>query len=96
VHTLFYPPVPSVRTVKDVEKAVLRLLDETELELTPSNIGRNTGYSGGYVRQECNRMAKQGLLKKDDAGTNPFYSISDRGQAYLDGELDPDDLDTDE
>jgi DNA-binding transcriptional regulator PaaX len=82
--------------VRDVEREILRILSKSELSLTPSNIAKNTGYSGGYIRKECNRMAKQGLLQKDDAGTNPFYSISDRGRAYLEGELDQDEFDSEE
>ena len=74
-------------TVRDVEKAVLQLLVDSDLELTPSNIARNTGYSGGYVRKECNRLAEVGLLEKENAGSNPFYSITGRGRAYLGGEL---------
>ena len=79
--------------VKDVEKAILGLLKNAELELTPSNIARNTGYSGGYIRRECNRLSSLDLLEKDDTGSNPFYSITDRGRAYLSGELDAGDLD---
>lgn len=74
--------------MKDVERAILQLLNKTELELTPSNIARNTGYSGGYARKECNRLASLGLLDKDSTGSHPFYSINDRGRAYLAGELD--------
>jgi DNA-binding transcriptional regulator PaaX len=81
--------------VKDVEKAVLRILEDSELELTPANIAKNAGYSRGYIRQECTRMESLGLLKKNDTGSHPFYSISDKGRAYLAGELEEEELNVD-
>jgi len=73
---------------KDVEKAILSLLAETGLSLTPTNIAKNTGYSSGYVRKESNRMAGEGLLQKEDEGGHPFYSITEKGQQYLDDDID--------
>ena len=70
---------------KDVEKAILNLLTESGLSLTPSNIAKNTGYSGGYIRKECNRMAELGLLEKEDEGGHPFYSVTEKGRKYLAG-----------
>lgn len=70
----------------DVQRAVLRLLAENELQLTPNNIARNTGYSAGYVRKQCVSLAEEGYLDRDDDGTNPFYEITRAGRTYLDGE----------
>lgn len=69
----------------DVQRAVLRLLAENRLQLTPNNIARNTGYSAGYVRKQCVELSEAGYLARDD-GTNPFYGITPEGRAYLDGE----------
>ncbi|WP_245154564.1 winged helix-turn-helix domain-containing protein [Halorussus marinus] len=71
---------------KDVEKAILRLLAESDLSLTPTNIAKNTGYSGGYIRKECNRMSKENLLEKEDEGGHPFYSVTEKGRMYLAGD----------
>jgi DNA-binding IclR family transcriptional regulator len=71
----------------DAEQAILTLLQESELSLTPSNIAYNTAYSGGYVRKLCNSMAKAGYLEKDDTRGNPFYSITENGLAYLESEF---------
>jgi len=78
---------------KDVEKAILSLLADSELSLTPTNIAKNTGYSSGYIRKECNRMAGEGLLQKEDEGGHPFYSVTEMGQQYLAGDLDVSELD---
>jgi len=42
-------------------------------------------YSRTYVSQRCRKLVKHGLL--DDLG-NGVYTISERGEKYLDGELD--------
>ena len=73
---------------KDVEKAILSLLTESGLSLTPTNIAKNTGYSSGYMRKECNRMSSEGLLEKEDEGGHPFYSVTEKGRQYLSGDLD--------
>lgn len=73
---------------KDVEKAILSLLAESGLSLTPTNIAKNTGYSSGYVRKECNRMAEENLLDKEDEGGHPFYSVTEKGQQYLAGDVE--------
>lgn len=67
----------------DVERAVLRLLAESDLQLTPNNIARNTGYSAGYVRKQCLQLSEGGYLERDDEGTNPFYAITEPGREYL-------------
>lgn len=51
--------------------------------LTPDNIAKNTGYSNGYIRRECNRLAKEGALEKDAEGSSPFYTIIETGEKYL-------------
>ncbi len=70
----------------DVQRAVLRLLAESGLQLTPNNIARNTGYSAGYVRKQCVELSEAGYLARDDDGTNPFYQITPKERTYLDGE----------
>ncbi|MCU4743371.1 helix-turn-helix domain-containing protein [Natronoglomus mannanivorans] len=74
--------------MKDVERAILRLLADSELSLTPNNIAKNTGYSNGYIRRECNRLADLGALEKDAEGSNPFYTITEEGKTYLKGNID--------
>lgn len=41
--------------------------------------------SGSHVSRRCRKLAEHGLLR--DLG-NGVYAITDRGEAYLDGELD--------
>jgi DNA-binding IclR family transcriptional regulator len=69
--------------MKQAEKAVLRVLDESELWLSASNIARNVGYSKGYVRSLCKDMVKEDYLEIDDSGGNPFYRITNEGSDHL-------------
>ena len=91
-----YLDMPPSGEPKDVEKAILGLLAETGLSLTPSNIAKNSGYSGGYIRKECNRLASAGFLEKEDDGGHPFYSVTETGRKYLAGDLEVGDLECDE
>lgn len=71
---------------------VLEFLDEHGLVLTPNNVAENLGYSAGYTRRVLKSLSEDGLAsKKADAG-DPFYGITDRGRAYLRGNLDADEL----
>jgi DNA-binding IclR family transcriptional regulator len=70
----------------DAQLAVLGLLAESDLQLTPNNIARNTDYSAGYVRKQCIELVTSGHLARDDDGTNPFYEITSTGRAHLGGE----------
>ena len=69
--------------MKQAEKAVLRLLYESELWLSASNIARNVGYSKGYVRSICKDMVKEDYVEIDESGGNPFYRITNEGSEYL-------------
>lgn len=42
-------------------------------------------YTRSYVSQRCKKLVEHGLL--DDLG-NGVYTITERGERYLDGELD--------
>jgi len=42
-------------------------------------------YSQGHISKRCKKLVKKGLLKHLGNGV---YVITDRGEAYLDGEID--------
>lgn len=62
-------------------------------EMTESDYVR---YSQSYISKRCKKLANHGLLQ--DLG-NGVYIITDRGEGYLDGEIDtsenaPDEVDS--
>lgn len=79
--------------MKAVDHAILSLLGGSQkLELTPNNIARNIGYNNEYVGKRCRLLAENGLLNRETYDSDPFYSITERGEEYLAGDIDPDDL----
>jgi len=42
-------------------------------------------YTGSYISKRCQKLVKRGLL--DNLG-NGVYTITERGERYLDGDLD--------
>lgn len=69
--------------MKDVEKAILRFLNVHDIWMTPNNIAKNTGYSRGYIQQECRSLLDNGHIESDDQPGDPFYRITDAGREYL-------------
>lgn len=79
------------------DEAILRLLaPPKKLELTPSNIARNTGYGSRHIRDRCKELVAEGLLEVDRDDSHPYYSTTDKGERFLEGELDASDFEKDE
>ncbi|ELY51674.1 winged-helix domain-containing protein [Natronolimnohabitans innermongolicus] len=74
---------------------ILEFLAEHDLELPAKPLYRNLNRSGheiGYstVRKRLTELEEHGLVEKvDDAG---YYQVSEKGMAYLEGELELSDL----
>lgn len=75
--------------MNQTDDRVLELLDESSLELTPAALAHNLGYSRSWISRRTSKMADVGLVAADEDG---YYGITDKGRAYLDGDLDADDL----
>ena len=75
---------------------ILEFLEEHDLELPPKPLFRNLnrhGHDIGYstVRLRLKELEKHGLVEKveDEGG---YYEVSELGQAYLQGEVDAEEL----
>jgi len=69
-----------------VDDRVLEYIRENE-HGSPSEM-RDKGpirYSRGYISQRCKKLAEHGLLRPVGNGV---YVITERGERYLDGDLD--------
>jgi predicted transcriptional regulator len=82
--------------MKPSEYTVLDYLGKTGLALPPSVLhynmvqsGREIGYS--TVKVSLVSLAELDLVTKEKEEEG-YYAITDRGTAYLEGELDPDEL----
>ncbi len=89
-------PRPEWMSLKD--GLILEFLEEYDLELPAKPLYRNLnrhGHEIGYstVRQRLGELEAHGLIEKvDDAG---YYQVSQRGKAYLEGDLDVSELEDD-
>ena len=78
---------------------ILEFLEDHDLELPPKPLYKNLnrhGHKIGYstVRQRLNLLEDYGLLQKTEDGG--YYEITEKGQAYLAGNLDADELEDDD
>jgi len=79
---------------------ILEFLQEKDIALPPGPLHYNLereGYTIGYstVRRRIKKLESAGLIQ-DEAENGTQYSITDKGRAYLAGELDAEELENDE
>jgi len=81
--------------MKAADQSILQLLGPPKkLQLTTGNIARNTGISRQHTSRRLKALVENGLVIVDDQeGSYPFYSISEKGEKLLAGEIEPEDLD---
>lgn len=72
---------------------ILETLESSDLTLTPRVLAENTDYSRNYINKRMKELRESGLVVRVGDG---FYEISDRGRAYLAGELNAEDLERDD
>jgi len=58
--------------------------------LTPAAVEKFGGPSSSHASRRCKQLSRYGLLDKIVTG---LYTLSDKGEAYLDEELDARELD---
>ncbi|WP_434520812.1 winged-helix domain-containing protein [Halorubrum sp. AS12] len=73
---------------------ILEFLDDHDLELSPKPLYRNLtrhGHDIGYstIRGRVRELKARGVLDKDNDG---YYEITERGSAFLAGELNATEL----
>ena len=68
---------------------ILETLESSGLVLSPAVLAYNTDYTRNYINKRIRKLRENGLVDRVDEG---YYQISDRGQAYLSGEINTDDL----
>jgi len=84
--------------MKAADQSILQLLGPPKtLELTPSNVARNVGLSRGYTSERLGVLVDHELLERDTGeGSHPYYSITEKGEALLKGEIDIEEIDAKE
>ncbi len=73
------------------DDAILEFFHEKDIVANPAVVAFNIDFSAGYIRRRMRRLLDADLLRLVDED-KAMYQITDRGRAYLSGELDKDDL----
>ncbi|ELY97918.1 helix-turn-helix domain-containing protein [Natrialba asiatica] len=68
---------------------ILETLSDSSLILSPRVLAVNTDYSRHYLSTRLGKLRDAELVDRIDEG---LYQITDRGRAYLAGELDAEEL----
>ncbi|GAA0555823.1 MarR family transcriptional regulator [Halorubrum ejinorense] len=80
---------PRVEWMNQTDDRILELLAESDLILTPAVIGKNLEYTRNWVSRRISKLEDASLVEPVDSG---YYRITERGRAYLSGEIDADEL----
>lgn len=83
---------PLVSWMTKSDPAIVEIFGEAEIALPPGVVDYNlSGVSRSTIIRRLPVLVEHGLLKKVDEDRG-YYQITDRGRAYLAGDLDADDL----
>lgn len=66
---------------------ILELLDESGLILSPSIMSANLELTRPHISARLAELLEHGLVERTDTGQG-HYRITEKGKAYLSGELD--------
>ena len=80
---------PRVEWMTSADNRIMEFLRDKEIVASPRVISVNIDYDRQYVSKRLRILAQNDLVDNIDTG---LYQITDRGQLYLDGELEKDDL----
>lgn len=80
---------PRVSWMNQTDDYILELLEESDLILSPSIIAVNLDYTRNWISKRLAKLEEANLVEKLDEGQ---YQISERGRAYLAGDLDASEL----
>lgn len=89
---------PRVEWMTLADDAILEWMENEPsdaIRANPAVVAANVEYGRSHVTKRMRELLKGGLLEYHDE-ERAIYQITDRGRAYLAGELDADDLERDE
>lgn len=82
--------VERVPWMSPIHYEVLGFYEDHDIIINPSSLAVNIGYnSAQYVSDTCSELEAAGLLERSNG---PKFSLSDRGRKFLDGDVDPEDI----
>lgn len=86
-------PAEAVDWMAPVDDDILEVFRDDEEAFTPDHIEEAGICRGPDAAYRCRELADRGLLKKHAIG---MYEITERGEQFLSGDLEPAELETDD
>ncbi|AVP39969.1 transcriptional regulator [Halorubrum pleomorphic virus 9] len=80
---------PRVSWMTQGDDRILETLESSGIVLSPAVLAYNTDYTRNYVNKRLRKLRHKDLVVRVDSG---YYEITDRGRAYLAGNLNSEDL----
>ena len=80
---------PRVEWMTQADERILEFLAAKEIAASPSVIAVNIDYTKEYISRRCNKLEDAGLLQRVEAR---HYRVTDLGEQYLDGDIDPNEI----
>lgn len=77
--------------MNQTDDRILELLDESDLILSPAVIAVNLDYTRNWVSRRISKLVQAGLIEQTETD-GAYYRISDKGRAYLSGEISEDEV----
>jgi predicted transcriptional regulator len=88
---------PAEWMTNSADDRILEFLADNKTEepvgVAPTEIADAVGYGRQHIGRRCRALADQGLLLNLGRGS---YRITELGEGYLSGDVDPDELDSEE
>lgn len=85
--------VERVDWMSPIDYFILRFYEEHDIEASPKVVAANIDYDRVYTSKRLKELVSEGLMEQGDNG---LYSLTDRGRAFIEGDLDANDLEDDE
>ncbi|WP_211290278.1 phenylalanine--tRNA ligase subunit alpha [Natrinema ejinorense] len=73
---------------------ILEFLDEHEIAVPKGVFDNELGASASSIARALDDLEARGLIERDD-NFSSYYRLTDKGRAYLSGELDASELEAD-
>jgi len=73
--------------MNQTDDRILSLLEESGLILSPAVIAVNLDYSRGWVSKRLRKLLEAKLVERSESS---YYTITERGEQYLAGEIEAD------
>jgi Mn-dependent DtxR family transcriptional regulator len=84
---------PRIDWMTRSDDRTLKFLAEKEIVASASVIAVNIDYNPSYLSRRCRKLAAAGLLERVDKSN---YGLTDLGERYLSGDVDPEAVTLDE